>query len=111
MKQESIRELTQQARRGSFVARRAPIILALVALLAGWTAHDAVRLTDWRSSVAAAHAGARSQDREERQRSVVTLHNAACEIIGSLKAARDSGDAEAHRRATDALHHITNAAR
>jgi hypothetical protein len=105
MRQESIREVTQQGRRGA-MARRAPIIFALVALFAGWTAHGAVRLTDWRSSVAAAHRGARSQDRDLQLQSIVALHNAAREAIESLRAAEACGGADVQGSARESLQHL-----
>lgn len=86
--------------------RRAPIIFALVALFAGWTAHSAVRLTDWRSSVAAAQAGALSRDRDLQMQSIVVLHNAAREAIEALQSAHAGGDEEVQRATNESLQHL-----
>ena len=89
MRQESIRELTQQARRDSFLARRAPIILAVVALFAGWTG---ARMTAYRTTSMtldqALMAMRQAEDRGAKDAAAIAVKD---EIVHALRALRRSG--------------------
>lgn len=109
MRQESIGKVAPGAARG-----RAGITLAVLSIaLASCAAvtHYAVRLVDWRSSVAAAHRGVKTSDPDEQLRSVVALHNAAREAVESLRMAESSPDERVRSQAKAALQRISESVR
>ena len=104
MRQESIGKVAPGAARG-----RAGITLAVLSIaLASCAAvtHYAVRLVDWRSSVAAAHRGVKGSDPDEQMRSVIALHNAAAEMVESLRKAESSPHPDVRTAAQQSLQHL-----
>lgn len=107
MNQESVGQVLREAGMRKAISRRAPVAFALVALFAGWTgARCTVRLSEWRTSIDAAHRGVTSADPDEQRHSVVVLHKSAEDAVASLLVAAKSSDPETSKQARLALHHL-----